>query len=194
MRLDVPSLRSLRDKRIILASGSLRRKEILANLMFRHHHQGLDFTVIPSTFPETLDKSTFAHPRDYVSETALRKGLEVFERLMVRRNTNTYTYKYVRTHYSSILHGKNICKHINHLLKIITAHRSCRSRHRRRHHRRARIDDPGEAARSRGRPAHAPIASWPVALGTHGRSDGAARPPRILADQGGGGGYGGGVR
>ncbi|RUS25658.1 inosine triphosphate pyrophosphatase-like protein [Jimgerdemannia flammicorona] len=34
------------------------------------------------TFPETLDKSKFAHPRDYVAETARQKTLEVYERLL----------------------------------------------------------------------------------------------------------------
>ena len=42
--------------------------------------QGLHFEVIPSTFEENLDKSTFT-PEDYVKETARRKTLEVAARL-----------------------------------------------------------------------------------------------------------------
>ncbi|ORX98656.1 N-acetylserotonin O-methyltransferase-like protein-like protein [Basidiobolus meristosporus CBS 931.73] len=70
----LPSLQRLEGKQIVLASGSPRRKEILSKL-------GLEFQVVPSTFPETLDKSTFSHAKDYVTETAKQKTLEVFERL-----------------------------------------------------------------------------------------------------------------
>ena len=58
-----------------MASGSPRRKEILAN-------SGLNFEVIPSTFEENLDKSRFKdEPFRYAEETAKLKALEVFERL-----------------------------------------------------------------------------------------------------------------
>lgn len=69
-----PILSHLSRKRIILASGSPRRKEILRNI-------GLDFEVIPSTFEETLDKSSFDSPQSYVLENARRKTFEVKERL-----------------------------------------------------------------------------------------------------------------
>lgn len=60
----------LNSQRIILASGSPRRKQLLENV-------GLKFEVIPSTFEETLDKSTFPSPVEYVLETARHKTLDV---------------------------------------------------------------------------------------------------------------------
>ncbi|XP_041463028.1 probable bifunctional dTTP/UTP pyrophosphatase/methyltransferase protein [Lytechinus variegatus] len=68
-----PILSNLGGKRIVLASGSPRRKDILARI-------GLTFEVIPSTFEENLDKSLFT-PEEYVQETAKGKALEVAERL-----------------------------------------------------------------------------------------------------------------
>lgn len=58
----------------ILASGSPRRKEILASV-------GLNFDVIPSQFQENLDKDSFSHPCEYVKETAKQKAIEVWRRL-----------------------------------------------------------------------------------------------------------------
>ena len=43
--------------------------------------QGLKFEVVPSSFEENLDKSTFKHPYDYVKETAKQKTLEVARNL-----------------------------------------------------------------------------------------------------------------
>ncbi|XP_063970629.1 probable bifunctional dTTP/UTP pyrophosphatase/methyltransferase protein [Lytechinus pictus] len=68
-----PILSNLGGKRIVLASGSPRRKDILARI-------GLNFEVIPSTFEENLDKSLYT-PEEYVQETAKGKALEVAERL-----------------------------------------------------------------------------------------------------------------
>jgi septum formation protein len=58
--------------RVVLASSSPRRREVLASL-------GLAFDVVPSTFPEDLDKAMFT-PTAYVAENALQKALEVFVR------------------------------------------------------------------------------------------------------------------
>ncbi|KAH8553319.1 N-acetylserotonin O-methyltransferase-like protein-like protein [Umbelopsis sp. PMI_123] len=74
MSLNVPHLQRLKSKRVVLASASPRRREIIRNL-------GLEFDVIPSVFPENLDKSTFHQPSDYVSETSKGKALEVYQRL-----------------------------------------------------------------------------------------------------------------
>ncbi|RHZ75812.1 hypothetical protein Glove_209g122 [Diversispora epigaea] len=63
----------LNKKRVVLASGSPRRKEILSLW-------GIKFEVVQSTFSENLDKSKLSHC-DYVIETATGKGLEVYERL-----------------------------------------------------------------------------------------------------------------
>ncbi|KAF9971053.1 hypothetical protein BGZ73_006070 [Actinomortierella ambigua] len=70
-KLIVPELQ---DRTFILASSSPRRKDIMDKL-------GLTYTVVPSTFPETLDKSLFSHPSEYVKENARQKALEVYERL-----------------------------------------------------------------------------------------------------------------
>ncbi|KAK7097031.1 probable bifunctional dTTP/UTP pyrophosphatase/methyltransferase protein [Littorina saxatilis] len=69
-----PIMHVLSRQRIVLASGSPRRKQILENV-------GLQFEVIPSTFEETLDKSTFSNPAEYVLETARHKTLQVAEQL-----------------------------------------------------------------------------------------------------------------
>ncbi|CAG8607644.1 3197_t:CDS:2, partial [Acaulospora morrowiae] len=61
------------DKRVILASGSPRRKEVLELL-------GIEFEVIVSNFSENLDKSKYS-PFEYALETATEKGLEVYGRL-----------------------------------------------------------------------------------------------------------------
>ncbi|XP_069130446.1 probable bifunctional dTTP/UTP pyrophosphatase/methyltransferase protein isoform X1 [Argopecten irradians] len=66
---------SLNSNKIILASGSPRRKTILQN------HVGMVFDVVPSTFEENIDKSI--PPIDYVRETAKQKALEVAQRLCV---------------------------------------------------------------------------------------------------------------
>lgn len=63
-----PYMHQLLEKRIILASTSPRRKQILDNI-------GLKVEVIPSTFEENLDKSKFEHPWDYVKENAAMKAL-----------------------------------------------------------------------------------------------------------------------
>lgn len=65
----------LKDKRIVLASASPRRREILERIGLGHAE------IIPSTFPETLDKSQFASPEEYVLATAWEKAKEVYERV-----------------------------------------------------------------------------------------------------------------
>eukprot|EP00397_Hematodinium_sp_SG-2012_P016173 GEMP01016492.1.p1 GENE.GEMP01016492.1~~GEMP01016492.1.p1 ORF type:complete len:225 (+),score=36.17 GEMP01016492.1:58-675(+) len=63
-------LEKLRAMRVILASESPRRREILGTIL-------KDFEVEPSSFEENLDKSQFAHPRDYVVANARGKAGEV---------------------------------------------------------------------------------------------------------------------
>eukprot|EP00158_Paraphelidium_tribonemae_P008310 Partr_v1_DN28547_c2_g1_i1_m73370 putative MAF-like protein len=70
-----PQLAHLEKKIIILATASPRRHEIFART-------SLPFTVMPSQFPETLDKTKFETPIEYVLETARRKGQDVKERLL----------------------------------------------------------------------------------------------------------------
>ncbi|KAJ7327748.1 hypothetical protein OS493_026626 [Desmophyllum pertusum] len=69
-----PLLEALSSQRLILASASPRRCEILRKI-------GLKFDVIPSTFEETLDKSAFKHPYEYVLENSKQKALEVAGRV-----------------------------------------------------------------------------------------------------------------
>ena len=72
-RHSLSELAILRAANIILASSSPRRVEILNSVL------GLGVQVIPSTFPEDLDKSKFS-PEGYVMENAKQKALEVFHR------------------------------------------------------------------------------------------------------------------
>ncbi|XP_071951501.1 probable bifunctional dTTP/UTP pyrophosphatase/methyltransferase protein [Antedon mediterranea] len=69
-----PIISELSLSKIVLASGSPRRKEILKST-------GLIFNITPSNFDENLDKSQFSSPAEYVKETARRKTQEVAERL-----------------------------------------------------------------------------------------------------------------
>eukprot|EP00271_Cylindrocystis_brebissonii_P014386 TRINITY_DN35734_c0_g1_i1.p1 TRINITY_DN35734_c0_g1~~TRINITY_DN35734_c0_g1_i1.p1 ORF type:complete len:229 (-),score=22.16 TRINITY_DN35734_c0_g1_i1:340-1026(-) len=64
--------------RIVLASASPRRREILQML-------GLNVEVVPSTFEENLDKQTFPTAGDYAQETATRKAMEVATRISAQR-------------------------------------------------------------------------------------------------------------
>lgn len=69
-----PALKRLSALRVVLASGSPRRRELLSSLQ-------LDFDVVPSLFPECLDKKKFSLPQHYAEETSRQKAIEVFERL-----------------------------------------------------------------------------------------------------------------
>lgn len=69
-----PIITEINSLRIILASGSPRRKEILENI-------GMNIEVVPSTFKEDLDPTSFASPIEYAKETARRKAVEVARRL-----------------------------------------------------------------------------------------------------------------
>ncbi|KAJ3041464.1 hypothetical protein HDV00_009260 [Rhizophlyctis rosea] len=72
--MEISYIQELARFRIILASGSPRRKEILERL-------GLKFEVIASSFPEDLDKSSFKTAADYAKENALQKAKEVYSRV-----------------------------------------------------------------------------------------------------------------
>ncbi|XP_063491216.1 probable bifunctional dTTP/UTP pyrophosphatase/methyltransferase protein isoform X2 [Symphalangus syndactylus] len=69
-----PVIGKLLHKRVVLASASPRRQEILSNA-------GLRFEVFPSKFKEKLDKASFATPYGYAMETAKQKALEVANRM-----------------------------------------------------------------------------------------------------------------
>ncbi|KAG8589907.1 hypothetical protein GDO81_006563 [Engystomops pustulosus] len=72
-----PVISKLAGKRVVLASASPRRQDILSNV-------GLRFEVVPSWFKETLDKSMFSAPYEYAVETAKQKALEVARRMHVK--------------------------------------------------------------------------------------------------------------
>ncbi|XP_003747026.1 probable bifunctional dTTP/UTP pyrophosphatase/methyltransferase protein [Galendromus occidentalis] len=67
-----PYLERLNRLRIILASASARRKEILEQI-------GLKFDVVPSAFEENLDKSSFKEPQDYALRNSELKAKQVAE-------------------------------------------------------------------------------------------------------------------
>ncbi|KAK4503667.1 hypothetical protein PRZ48_004582 [Zasmidium cellare] len=69
--LDLPALNMIRGKRVILASASPRRRQLLAQI-------GLtNLEIIPSTAPEDRDKNL--PPFAYVLETAEQKARNVYE-------------------------------------------------------------------------------------------------------------------
>eukprot|EP00899_Mesostigma_viride_P004249 jgi/Mesvir1/13825/Mv15976-RA.1 len=69
-------IKGLAKQRIILASASPRRFELLTNL-------GLVVEVEKSTFEENLDKSLYRNsPGDYARDTAMQKAIEVTSRIL----------------------------------------------------------------------------------------------------------------
>ncbi|CAI9559801.1 unnamed protein product [Staurois parvus] len=72
-----PVISKLAGKRVVLASASPRRQDILSNV-------GLRFEVVPSWFKETLEKSLFSAPQEYAVETAKQKALEVARRMHMK--------------------------------------------------------------------------------------------------------------
>uniref|UniRef100_A0A182R3Z6 Uncharacterized protein n=1 Tax=Anopheles funestus TaxID=62324 RepID=A0A182R3Z6_ANOFN len=69
-----PILHQIGAKRVVLASGSPRRQELIQNLGISN------VQLCPSTFEENLDPSLYSFS-DYVAMTALGKVREVYERL-----------------------------------------------------------------------------------------------------------------
>lgn len=73
----LPILDSLNSKRILLASASLPRKQILES-------SGLKFEISPSTFAEDLAHKDFESSKDYVVKTSEIKLIHKLEELKVR--------------------------------------------------------------------------------------------------------------
>ncbi|GBG85705.1 hypothetical protein CBR_g40434 [Chara braunii] len=69
-------LPQLAKKQIVLASASPRRAELLRSL-------GLKFDVVPSSFEETLVKSSFPTAGDYAAETAMHKAIDVARKVIM---------------------------------------------------------------------------------------------------------------
>ncbi|EME30389.1 septum formation protein [Galdieria sulphuraria] len=72
----------LENKRIILASRSPRRQEILRLLK-------LPFEVFPSSFPENFDPLRYSSPTVYSVENAKNKALDILERLCTERKQDS---------------------------------------------------------------------------------------------------------
>ncbi|KAI4519105.1 Maf/Ham1, partial [Schizophyllum commune Loenen D] len=79
--LMMPSIKKLKGKRVVLASASPRRKEILSRF-------GISPEVVPSTFEENLPVSSFEDIHEYPVATAQHKGVEVYERLVAEDPDN----------------------------------------------------------------------------------------------------------
>jgi len=73
--LRVPGLTKLHGKRVILASASPRRKDILKTF-------GLEPEIVPSKFEENLPHGQFEDIHEYPVATATQKAVEVYERLL----------------------------------------------------------------------------------------------------------------
>ncbi|KAF8557114.1 Maf/Ham1 [Imleria badia] len=73
--LNTPGIKKLRNKRVVLASASPRRKDILKTI-------GLEPEIVPSTFAEDLPLSSFEQIHEYPVATAMHKAVEVYERLV----------------------------------------------------------------------------------------------------------------
>ncbi|KAM5544850.1 hypothetical protein V8D89_001748 [Ganoderma adspersum] len=76
--LKIPALEKLVGKRVVLASNSPRRREILRTF-------GLEPEIVPSTFEETLPFGGFQDPHEYPVATATHKAVEVYERLVTEQ-------------------------------------------------------------------------------------------------------------
>ncbi|KAG6331378.1 hypothetical protein ID866_7711 [Astraeus odoratus] len=73
--LKTPAIDHLRNKRVVLASASPRRREILQTI-------GLDPEIVPSTFAENLPLSSFEQIHEYPVATATQKAVEVYRKLV----------------------------------------------------------------------------------------------------------------
>ncbi|PHZ13192.1 putative maf protein [Rhizopus microsporus ATCC 52813] len=73
MPLDLPALKSLNAKSVVLASASPRRKEILSDM-------GIKFKVVTTLKPDENNPALYKTEADYVADTAYMKAKEVFDR------------------------------------------------------------------------------------------------------------------
>ncbi|KAJ9103776.1 hypothetical protein QFC21_002238 [Naganishia friedmannii] len=80
--LKLPIFKYLKDKRVVLASSSPRRREIL-------EASGLKPDIVPSTFPENLPHGSYSNAyAEYPIATAGEKAMEVYERLIRKDEEN----------------------------------------------------------------------------------------------------------
>ncbi|KAJ9120052.1 hypothetical protein QFC22_002949 [Naganishia vaughanmartiniae] len=74
--LKLPIFKYLKDKRVVLASSSPRRKEVL---------EGLKPDIVPSTFPENLPHGSYSNA---YAEYPIATAMEVYERLILKDEEN----------------------------------------------------------------------------------------------------------
>ncbi|WBW70594.1 Maf-like protein, nucleoside-triphosphate diphosphatase, ASMTL-like protein [Schizosaccharomyces osmophilus] len=79
--LDTPVHQKLKDKRVILASGSPRRKELFRQMGFSN------IEVSVSGFPENLSKSAYVTPWEYAADTSSQKALAVYQSLAAEEDS-----------------------------------------------------------------------------------------------------------
>ncbi|EPY53157.1 maf-like protein [Schizosaccharomyces cryophilus OY26] len=79
--LDTPVHRLLKDKRVILASGSPRRKELFRQMGFSN----IEISV--SGFAEDLAKSAYITPWEYAADTSSQKALAVYQNLATEEDS-----------------------------------------------------------------------------------------------------------
>ncbi|KAG6834167.1 hypothetical protein H0H93_011459 [Arthromyces matolae] len=82
--LKLPAIKKLAGKRIVLASNSPRRQEILRTF-------GIAPDIVPSTFEENLSINEFGNVHEYPVATATHKAVEVYERLVPSTSDVSYS-------------------------------------------------------------------------------------------------------
>ncbi|KXT16805.1 hypothetical protein AC579_5473 [Pseudocercospora musae] len=114
--LDLPALNMIRGKRVILASASPRRRQLLAQI-------GLtNLEIIPSTLPEDKDKNL--PPFQYVLDTAEQKCRDVYTKTIDDTSKGEPTLvlaadTVVASHYGQILEKPRNEKHHFEVLKML---------------------------------------------------------------------------
>ncbi|KAL0094905.1 N-acetylserotonin O-methyltransferase-like protein-like protein [Phycomyces blakesleeanus] len=73
MGLELPLWDNIKGKRLVLASASPRRKEIMEDM-------GLAFDVVTTLAPDENNPANYKTSEEYVADTALMKAIEVFGR------------------------------------------------------------------------------------------------------------------
>ncbi|KAI9026436.1 N-acetylserotonin O-methyltransferase-like protein-like protein [Phycomyces nitens] len=76
---ELPLWENIKGKRLVLASASPRRKEIMKDM-------GLEFDVVTTLAPDENNPANYKTSEEYVADTALMKAVEVFERCKTEKD------------------------------------------------------------------------------------------------------------